>query len=330
VADFTRELYRLLGITVSASTAYHPQTDGQTERVNQELEIYLRMFTNERHSDWNELLPSAEFAYNNAIHSSTQQTPFLLDTGCHPRMGFEPRHQPSEIEGVNEFVDRMRSADEEAQAAITKAKDDYTRFYNQRHGPTPVFKPGDKVWLDASDIQKRLQTKFTHLRMGPFEVERAVSSHAYRLKLPKSMSRVHPVFPVVKLELAPPNPIPGRVPPPPPKPDLIDGHHEFEVQEILDSRVHRRNIQFKVWYRGYPRTSAEWVPATDAENAQDKVHAFFKKHPQAAGRDEWYEEYPVREARGLFHLPRKSFVELWGTTNAAGVEVSGRHSLKGG
>jgi hypothetical protein len=90
VAEFTRELYRLLGITLSATTAYHPQADGQTEHVNQELEQYLRIFVNERQDDWDELLPMAEFQYNNHIHSSTQQTPFFLDSGQHPRMGFEP------------------------------------------------------------------------------------------------------------------------------------------------------------------------------------------------------------------------------------------------
>ena len=81
VAAFMKELYHLLGIELASSTAYHPQTDGQTERVNQELEQYLRTFVGERQDDWYTLLPLAEFSYNNHVHSSTQQTPFLLDTG---------------------------------------------------------------------------------------------------------------------------------------------------------------------------------------------------------------------------------------------------------
>jgi len=85
VAAFMKELYRLLGIEAATSTAYHPQTDGQTERVNQELEQYLRLFVGERQDDWYTLLPLAEFSYNNHVHSSTQQTPFLLDTGRHPQ-----------------------------------------------------------------------------------------------------------------------------------------------------------------------------------------------------------------------------------------------------
>src|ERR1700675_851319 len=90
IAKFTRELYHLLGIKLSTSMAYHPQSDGQTERVNQEMELYLRIFVNERQDNWDELLPLAEFMHNNSVHSSTQQTPFMTDTGRHPRMGFEP------------------------------------------------------------------------------------------------------------------------------------------------------------------------------------------------------------------------------------------------
>ena len=90
VARFTRELYRLLGIKLASSTAWHPQTDGQTECVNQELDQYLRLFVNERQDDWYDLLPLAEFQHNNHVHSATQHPPFLLDTGRLPRMGFEP------------------------------------------------------------------------------------------------------------------------------------------------------------------------------------------------------------------------------------------------
>ena len=95
IAQFTRELYCLLGIKLAATMAYHPQGDGQMERVNQELEQYLRLFVNETQDDWDKLLPLAEFQYNNHIHSTTQQTPFMLDSGRHPRMGFEPHQAES-------------------------------------------------------------------------------------------------------------------------------------------------------------------------------------------------------------------------------------------
>jgi len=90
IARFTRELYRLLGIKLASSTAWHPQTDRQTECVNQELDQYLWLFVNEQQDDWYDLLPMAEFQHNNHVHSATQQPLFLLDTGHIPHMGFEP------------------------------------------------------------------------------------------------------------------------------------------------------------------------------------------------------------------------------------------------
>jgi len=124
VALFMKELFRLLGIEVASSTAYHPQTDRQTERVNQELEQFLQIFVGERQDDWYPLLPLAEFSYNNHVHSSTQQTLFLLDTGRHPHMGFEPCQPPSKVEAINDFTDRMKSTLEGAKSTMAKAKDD--------------------------------------------------------------------------------------------------------------------------------------------------------------------------------------------------------------
>jgi transposase InsO family protein len=88
IATFTRELYKLLGIKLATSTAYHPQTDGQMEHVNQVIEGYLQIFTSRQQDDWDDYLPTGEFQYNNTVHSSTQQTPFMVDTGRHPCMGF--------------------------------------------------------------------------------------------------------------------------------------------------------------------------------------------------------------------------------------------------
>jgi hypothetical protein len=172
VSEFTRELYRLLRIQVAASTAYHPQTDGQTERVNQELEQYLRLFVNERQDDWSELTPLAEFQYNNHIHSSTHQTPFMLDTGRHPIMGFEPNEGDSRLEMVNEFKGRMEDSLKEAKAALVKAKSDMERYYNRRRNPAPALVPGEKVFLDANDIHTtRPLRKLAHRRLGPYEIE---------------------------------------------------------------------------------------------------------------------------------------------------------------
>jgi hypothetical protein len=233
-----KELYRLLGIQAASSTAYHPQTDGQTEHVNQELEQYLRIFVGERQDDWHGLLPLTEFSYNNHVHSSTQQTPFLLDTGWHPQMGFEPHQPPSRVEMVNEFTDWMKATLGEAKSALTKAKDDMARYYNQRRSPAPSFAPGDMVYLDSSDIQMTWPSKkLSHHRLGPYPVKSWIGKYAYHLTLPFSMRRLHPVFNIVKVTLAPEDPICGRHQDPPPPLELVDGEEEYLVEEVLNSRM---------------------------------------------------------------------------------------------
>jgi len=122
------------------------------ERVNQELDQYLWLFVNERQNDWYDLLPMAEFQHNNHVHSATQQPLFLLDTGRLPHMGFEPRQNPSSLETVNKFMERMRTAIKEAKSVICKAQDDMKKYYDRQRTPAPVFKPSNKVFLNTSDI----------------------------------------------------------------------------------------------------------------------------------------------------------------------------------
>jgi hypothetical protein len=133
IAGFMHKLYKLLGIKLELSTAYHPHTDGQTEHINQVLEGYLHTFTSQQQDDWHGLLPMGEFFYNNTNRSSTQQTPFMVDTGRNPCMGFEPQQPHSTLELANDFTECMALGIEEAKVAIffTKAKDEYAMYYNR-------------------------------------------------------------------------------------------------------------------------------------------------------------------------------------------------------
>jgi hypothetical protein len=152
VAQFTCKLCCLLGIKLAASTAYHPQTNGQTECVNQELKQYLWVFVSEWQGNWTELLPLAEFQYNNHVHASTQHSPFLFNTGRHSYMGFKPNEAPSHMETVNEFRDWMSSTLEEAKSTLAKAKNNMAQYYNCCCTPAPVYKIGEIVYLDSWDI----------------------------------------------------------------------------------------------------------------------------------------------------------------------------------
>src|SRR6266568_3324861 len=113
-------------------------------------------------------------------------------------MGFEPHQPQSKVEAVNEFMDRMKSALEEAKSALRKAKDDMAQYYNWRCIPALMFTPGDNVYLDASDIQTTWPSKkLSHYHLGPFPVEKQIGMNAYCLTLPPSMKQLHPVFNVV-------------------------------------------------------------------------------------------------------------------------------------
>jgi len=245
------------------------------ECVNQELDQFLCLFVNEQQDDWYDLLPIAEFQHNNHVHSAMQQPPFLLDTGRIPRMGFEPRQDPSSLETVNEFTKRMESATEEAKSTIRKAQEDMTRYYNRRRSLAPMFQPGDRVYLDSSDIKTtRPSPKLSHRRLGLFEIEHQVGPLAYQLKLPLGLRQLHLVFNVVKLSTAPDDLIPGRKPRAPSLPVVVDGELEWEIEEVLDSRWHQRRFQFLIKWKGFSREHNSWEVASDVK-APDLVVEYY-------------------------------------------------------
>ena len=130
----------------------------------------------------------------------------------------------------------MRTTIEEVKSMICKAQDNMKRYYDRRRTPAPVFKPSDKVFLDASDIwTTHPSQKLSHQRLGPFVVKRQIGPMAYRLRLPHWIKQLHPVFNIVKLTLALDNLITGQKIEDHPPPIVIDREAEWEVEEILDS-----------------------------------------------------------------------------------------------
>ena len=125
-------------------------------------------------------------------------------------MGFEPDQPDSHVELVNEFKDHMEASLEKAKSALSKAKDDMIRDYNQCRTPAPKYHIRDQVFLDARDIKTTHPSpKLPHHYLRPYVIQRMVGRNAYRLKLPTSMTHIHNVFNVVKLLPVPDNPIPG-------------------------------------------------------------------------------------------------------------------------
>jgi len=229
------------------STAFHPQTDGQTERQNQTMEQYLRAFSNYVQDNWVELLPLAEFAYNNSVHASTRMTPFWAMYHRNPEMQFKaPKawHLKSEIQadatlaGLAETHQTLRENVLEAQQRQTK----------YAGGKEITFNIGDKVWLSTKHFRTtRPSKKLDYKCAWPYTVSKVINRNAYNLDFPKTM-RNHNVFHVSQLDRYTP-PVAGQ-PPNEPRPMIVDDSEVWEVDPILDSKRRYRNLHYLVLWAG--------------------------------------------------------------------------------
>jgi hypothetical protein len=171
---------------------------------------------------------------------------------------------------------------EEARGTLRKSKEEMAHYYyNRQRTPAPEYKPGDKVFLDASDIKTmRPSQKLGHHFLVPYPIVQQVGRSAYRLALPHALSCIHPVFNVVKLKPAPEDPIVRHHVPPPPEPVLMEGEPEFEVEKVLDSWMHYQKLQFLVSWKGYGREENAWVNEKDLHEPE-LVTEFYQENPGA-------------------------------------------------
>jgi len=181
-AELTKELNQMLGIETRLSTVFHPQTDRQTEQMNQELEQYLRFFVDYRQKDWLEWLASAEFAVNNKIYTTTKVSPFMANYSRELRMGGDIRKK-GKVESAAEFVERMKKMHKEAGAVLKKTQEDMKKQADQGRKETEDWKKGDKVMLSTKDLmfKERLAGKLVDRYIGPYMIEEVVSTNAVKL-----------------------------------------------------------------------------------------------------------------------------------------------------
>jgi len=200
-AGLTKELNKMLGIETKLSMAYHPQTDGQTERTNQELEQYLRMYVNHRQNNWSEWLAMAEFAFNNKMHTATKMSLFKVNYGRELRMGFNIRKK-GKNEKAEEFVREMKERHEEARAALVKAQEEMKRQADRSRKEAEEYRVGDKVLISTKDfsteLMKRATKKLTEKFIGPYVVRKIVSGNAVELEL-LALLRIHLVVNVRRI-----------------------------------------------------------------------------------------------------------------------------------
>lgn len=279
-SHFWKSLSTMLKLKQKLSTAFHPQTDGQTERQNQTIEQYLRMYCNYQQDDWVNYLSIAEFAYNNVTQSSTHVSPFFANYGFHPQLSLNlrPENPNEQAPAATELAEKLKFLHEDLVEKVKFAQNHQAKYYDAKHKRVE-FSVGDKVWLSSTNIRtQRPSKKLDWKKLGPYRVLERIGTQSYRLQLPTSM-KIHPVFHVSLLEPHKSNSIPGRVQPPPP-PVIIDDQEEWEVDQILDSKISRKRLFYLVKWKGYDPSENSWQPAADLENSPILVNEFHTRYPQ--------------------------------------------------
>ena len=273
-----QELCRLTGCKSKLSSAYHPQTDGQSERTNRVLEEILRAYVSPLQDDWDLYLPLAEFAVNDSWQESVQNTPFFLNYGRHPKkpttLGLPTARSPTAAELAKEIQESIARAKVLLNAARQRQK-----AYADAKRSERSFEEGEEVLLSTKNIKMKTPgtQKLMPLFVGPFRILKKFGPVAYKLELPPSANRIHPVFHVSLLR---PYPVEaGRRKPIEPMPLLIDEVGEwYEIEDILDTRLLRGRRQYFVKYKGQDPLHNEWRYEDDVTEVA--VQEFWAKKPR--------------------------------------------------
>jgi len=293
VSHFWLALCDILGINASLSTAFHPETDGQTERTNALIETYLRAYVSYLQDDWVKWCPSGEFAYNNHVSESTNVSPFFANTGQHPRMGIEPftvnttlaERDQAQQRIAQSFATTMDKINTVLRSELVRAQAVQEDFANRHREHAPKYQVGDEVYVDTRNMfTQRPHKKLDHKLEGPFKITQVVSPHAYKVNIPKDWAH-HPVFHTSLLRRGAIDPLPGQLPPIP-LPRIRNGEEEWPVTEVVDSRMHKNRLQFRTRWEGAGELT--WEPFF-AVRSTEAIEAYFNRYPERPGFQTWRE-----------------------------------------
>jgi len=277
---FWKKLWELLGTKVNLSTAYHPQTDGQSERVNQTLEQYLRCFAAYEQNDWSDLLPSAELAYNNSINESIGMSPFYAVTGQNANLEYlgEGPHivtNPPEAGRIKEHFDTIYN---QLQQHLQKAQKRYKQTADEYRQEASIYQINDQVLLSTRNIRTERPTKkLDYTWIGPFRIKSQINPVVYELDLPPTM-KIHNVFHVDLLKRYIPGKITDRqviIPPP----IRREGEaSSYEIEEIRDVRKKGRGYEYLIKWRYYGEEDNTWEPKRSLAD-DEMLQQWHANHP---------------------------------------------------
>jgi hypothetical protein len=277
VSKFFQALFSRLGCKVKLTSARHAETNGQTENLNKILGRYIRTFQDHAQTNWLDMLPLAQFSYNNSYHTAIGMSPFMAMYGCHPK--FTLNNEPDYVPAATERATSMHETVTLLQQRLTEAKSLYTKNANRHRLPTPTFAVGEKVWLSSKGLSSdRTAPKFADRRQGPFPVIAKINDESYRLDLPARF-KCHNVFHVSLLYAVSPHHRPVTHPNPPPITDLPDTDPEWELDCILKCRKQGRGYQYLIHWKGYSHDDDIWIPPKNLKNAMETVEKFHQENP---------------------------------------------------
>ena len=275
-SHFWKTVFTLLGTQLNMSTAFHPQSDGQSERSFRTLQQMLRSFVSPRQDDWVEHLPLLEFAYNNSKHASTEFTPFSLCYGRNPATPFS-RALPSSnhVPAADTFIASLQSTMRAAKQAVHTAQAQMAAAANLQRSADVPYKVGDVVLLNNQNLSLHVPCpKLSGLFSGPFPVIE-VDGVNVTLQLPETW-QIHPVFHQSLIK-----PYYGDVPDdalPGPTPNPDDDPEVFEVEAIRGRRLigkkGKKKVEYFVKWKGYPESDNLWQPAESMGESADLIAAF--------------------------------------------------------
>jgi RNase H-like domain found in reverse transcriptase/Reverse transcriptase (RNA-dependent DNA polymerase)/Integrase zinc binding domain/Chromo (CHRromatin Organisation MOdifier) domain/Retroviral aspartyl protease len=294
---FWQTLWSLLGTRLAMSTAFHPQTDGQTERANRTMEEMLRAYVNYKQDNWDTCLTAVEIAYNSSKQASTQFSPYYLNSGQDAHLPIAIAAQTAEECSNPTAAERIQtlSADlEKAKSFLRRAQVHQAQYADQRRRAVEL-KVGNRVLLSTEDLdlkdKGRTKKLYPHY-IGPFTITRVASAVSYELELPATM-KIHPVFHVSKLKIYAdgietfPTRVQEAAKPPPEVTNA--GELEYEVEAILAQRVRRygrgSRTEYYIKWKGWPEWENSWEPEKNLQNSAALLRSFHAMRDPASRRD---------------------------------------------
>ena len=268
-STFWTHLHKLIGMELRMSSAYHPESDGSTERANRTVSQMLRQCVGPNQRDWVSKLPAIEFAINMARSESTGYAPFFLNTGRMPRPMIWDGAAADEYPGVRAYAQKVKAAVMAAHDCLIAARVKQTRDANRRRRPAP-FAEGDLVYVSTKNLSlpKGLARKLAPKYMGPYRILQDFGNSSFKLDLPISLKRrgIHDVFHSSLLRVHEPNDdrlFPGRLDTQ--VLELDDKDNEWAIEKFTTHRGSGTSALFEAVWKSGDRT---WVPYTSVAHLE--------------------------------------------------------------